>query len=270
MQVEVTFSGLGTAPLRARMSRSSPGRYAVHEFAKNVFWVEAFNGAGRKLSYTRPDVDGWDVAGHDGSVRLVYKIFGDQADGTYMAVDTTHARLNMPAAFMWAAGLEARPARITFVPPPGSNWKAGTQLFATNDPFTFTAPNLQYFMDSPTELSDFALSTFTVPNSDGTPAQFRLVVHADATQEEVDELAKAVQRLVREQMVVFGEFSSSRALTPFSRPRPLGRGRRMEYQQHGDSNPTLRCAAQRAAQQRSARSRTSSSTRGTPSASAVG
>jgi len=206
MQVEITFAGLGTAPLKARMSRSSPGRYAVHEFAKNVFWVEAFNGAGRKLSYTRPDVDGWDVAGHDGTVRVVYKIFGDYADGTYMAVDTTHAHLNMPAAFMWAAGLEARPMRITFVPPAGSNWRVGTQLFTTNDAFTFTAPNLQYFMDSPTELSDFVLSSFTVPNTDGTPAQFRLVVHSDATQEDVDELAKAVQRLVREQMAVFGEF----------------------------------------------------------------
>ena len=136
MQVEVTFPGLGTAPLKARMSRSSPGRYAVHEFGKNVFWVEAFNGAGRKLSYTRPDVDGWDVAGHDGTVRLVYKIFGDHADGTYMAVDTTHAHLNMPAAFMWAAGLEARPMRITFVPPAGSNWRVGTQLFTTNDAFS--------------------------------------------------------------------------------------------------------------------------------------
>ena len=92
------------APLRARMSRSSPGRYAVHEFAKNVFSVEAFDGAGKRLTYTRPDVDGWDVAGHDGTVRLVYRIFGDHADGTYMAVDTTHAHLNMPAAFMWAAG----------------------------------------------------------------------------------------------------------------------------------------------------------------------
>jgi predicted metalloprotease with PDZ domain len=206
MQVEVTFPSLGAMPLRARMSRSSPGRYAVHEFAKNVFLVEAFNGAGRPVPYTRPDADGWTVAGHDGTVRLVYRIFGDHADGTYMAVDTTHAHLNIPAAFMWAAGLEARPIRITFAPPPGSNWKVGTQLFATTDPFTFTAPNLQYFLDSPTELSDFVLSTFTTPNADGTPTTFRLVVHSDGTQEDVDELAKMVQRLVREQMAVFGEF----------------------------------------------------------------
>jgi predicted metalloprotease with PDZ domain len=206
LQVEVTFAGLGAAPLKARMSRSSPGRYATHEFAKNVFQVDAFNGAGRKLSYTRPDPDEWDVAGHDGTVRLVYKIFGDHADGTYMGVDTTHAHLNMPATFMWAMGLELRPMRVTFVPPTGTTWKIGTQLYATNDPQTFTAPNLQYFMDSPTELSDFVLSTFTVPNSDGTPSQFRIVAHSDGTQDDVDELAKMVQRLVREQMAVYGEF----------------------------------------------------------------
>jgi len=206
MQVEMTVSGLGTAPLHARMSRSSPGRYAVHEFAKNIFSLEATDSAGKKLTPTRPDVDEWLIAGHDGSVRIIYKIFGDRADGTYFGVDTTHAHLNMPAAFLWAAGLENRSMRVTFAPPAGSNWKVGTQLFPTEDSLTFTAPNLQYFMDSPTEVSNFVLSTFSVPNADGTPANFRLVTHTDAGQSDVDELAKLVQRLVREQMMVFGEF----------------------------------------------------------------
>ena len=48
MQVEVTFANLPARPLDVRMSRSSPGRYAVAEFAKNVFWVEAHNGKGQK------------------------------------------------------------------------------------------------------------------------------------------------------------------------------------------------------------------------------
>ena len=34
------------------MSRASPGRYAVHEFAKNVYDVHASNGQGLEL--TRP------------------------------------------------------------------------------------------------------------------------------------------------------------------------------------------------------------------------
>ena len=39
MQVEATFTTIPPGPLELRMSRSSPGRYALHEFAKNVFDV---------------------------------------------------------------------------------------------------------------------------------------------------------------------------------------------------------------------------------------
>lgn len=206
MQVEVTFSGLGTRPLQARMSRSSPGRYAVHEFAKNIFALEAFNGKGLAIAPTRPTPYQWNVAGHDGTVRIVYKIFGDRGDGTYVAVDNTHARLNIPASFMWAVGLESRPVRITFVPPADSGWKIGTQLFPTNDPQTFTAPNMQYFMDSPTELSNFGLRTFTVKNQDGASYQIRVAAHHDGSDANLDALAKDVERVVLEHGAVFGEF----------------------------------------------------------------
>src|SRR6185295_10297804 len=37
--VEIVFADLPSGPLELRMSRSSPGRYALHEFAKNVFDV---------------------------------------------------------------------------------------------------------------------------------------------------------------------------------------------------------------------------------------
>ena len=40
---------LGSAPLELRMSRSSPGRYAPHDFAKNVYDVRAFDADGREL-----------------------------------------------------------------------------------------------------------------------------------------------------------------------------------------------------------------------------
>ncbi len=206
LQVEATFSDLGRAPFDARMSRSSPGRYAVHEFAKNVFSVEAYNGVGKPLTVTRPLADEWEVTGHDGTVRLVYKLFGDLVDGTYLAVDESHAHLNMPATFMFGVGLEHRPIRVTFSLPPGLGWKVATQLYATSDPETFTAPNLQYFMDSPTECSHFVRSTFSLPNPDGRPVEFRVVVHADASQADVDALARLVRRLVQEEEAVYGEF----------------------------------------------------------------
>lgn len=206
LQVEATFPGLGEAPLRAFMSRSSPGRYSLHDFAKNVFWLEAFDGRGRALALTRPNPYQWDVSGHDGTVRLVYRVFGNTVDGTYLGVDSTHAHMNMPAAFLFDLDHQDRPIEITFTPPVGQAWQVATQLFPTPSPFTFTAPNLQYFMDSPVEFSAFVRSTFSVPNGPGRTSRFHVVAHTDATQADVDELAALIERLVREQQAVFGEF----------------------------------------------------------------
>ena len=87
-QVEVIFPDVPPGPLQARMSRSSPGRYALHEFAKNVFDVHAFDGRGQAVRFTRPDPYQWDVAGHDSTVRIAYKVFGDRVDGTYLGIDS--------------------------------------------------------------------------------------------------------------------------------------------------------------------------------------
>ena len=58
--------------------------------------------------------------------------------------DDTHAHLNMPAGLMWGRGLEERPATVRFEPPPDRGWRVATQLYPTDDPFVYTAPNLQY------------------------------------------------------------------------------------------------------------------------------
>lgn len=206
-EVDITFRGVpADRPLELRMARSSPGRYAVHEFAKNVFDVRVVDGRGRALTAARPHPSQWDVAGHDGTVRVTYKIFGAHVDGTYLGIDESHAHMNIPATFMFARGYDARPIRITFVPPAGRKWKPATQLFPTADPWTFTAPNFQYFMDSPTELSDYTLREFEVRNRDGKAFTIRTAVHHDADPAVIDEYAAGTEKIVREQGAVFGEF----------------------------------------------------------------
>jgi predicted metalloprotease with PDZ domain len=205
MQVEATFPDLPAGTLQLRMSRTSPGRYALHEFAKNVFSVRVTNGAGASLDVTRPNLHQWDVHGHDGTVRVTYRVFGDRVDGTYLGVDSTHAHMNMPAALMWARGLERRPVTVRFEQPPGGGWRVATQLFAGPDPQTFTAPNLQYLLDSPAEFSGFALRTFTVPDGSRSPV-FRIALHHDGTDEELDAYARDTEAIVREMRHVFGEY----------------------------------------------------------------
>jgi predicted metalloprotease with PDZ domain len=205
-QVEVLFSALPAGMLEARMSRSSPGRYALHEYSKNVFDVHAFDGKGKALRFMRPNPYQWDITGHDGTVRVTYKVFGNHVDGTYLGIDASHAHMNMPATLMWARGLDMRPVRVRFEPPKGSGWKPATQLFPTNDPWIFTAPNLQYLMDSPTELSNYSLREFKVKNPDGKEFTIRTAVHHDGDDKAIDEYAAGTEKIVREMVMVFGEY----------------------------------------------------------------
>ena len=204
--VDVTFPNLPAGTLQARMSRSSPGRYAVHEFAKNVFDVHAFDGKGKELAVARPNPYQWDVSGHDGTVRMTYRIFGNHVDGTYLGIDTTHAHMNMPATLMWARQMADRPVRVTFTAPAGSNWRVATQLFPTTDPWTFTAPNLQYLFDSPTELSAHTVREFTVANADGKRFAIRAAIHTESPDRDIDEYAAGVEKIVKEAVTVFGEY----------------------------------------------------------------
>jgi predicted metalloprotease with PDZ domain len=200
MQVEVAFTGL-TGPLDLRMSRASPGRYSLHDFAKNVYDVQAVSGDGRPLRVARTDPDAWLVADHGGSATVRYKVFGDTLDGTYLAVDSTHAHINMPAAIMWARGLDDRPAWLRFEPPANEDWQVATQLHPGSSPLDFSAPNLQYLMDSPVEFGPVVVRQFTV---DRQP--IRLAIHHSGSLDEVDSYVRDVERIVREEREVFGEF----------------------------------------------------------------
>ena len=202
-EVAVTFRELEDAPLTVRMSRASPGRYAIHEFVKNVYALRAVDAAGEPLTVTQDDPYSWTVPDHGGEVTVFYTLYGDRADGTYSQIDSTHAHLNMPATLLWAEGLEDRPAEISFEPV-SPDWKAATQLVPGDAPMRFTAPDLQYLMDSPTELSDFDLREWTI--GEGESAQtIRLAVHHEGTEEDVDSFAEMAKKVVDEQIALFGE-----------------------------------------------------------------
>src|ERR1700755_887668 len=86
---------------RFRMSRSSAGRYATHEFGKNVYNVKATDGKGKELPLRQVEGDVYEVGSHPETVKITYTLFANHTDGTYASIDPSHAHLNMPAAFMW-------------------------------------------------------------------------------------------------------------------------------------------------------------------------
>lgn len=226
MQVEATFAGIGDAPLDLRISRSSPGRYSLHDFAKNVYDVQAYAPDGRALRLERSGDSGWRVAAPPSSVTVTYKVYGDRVDGTYLAIDATHAHINMPAAIMWARGMDDRPATLRFDAPAGAVWQIATQLASGATATEFTAPNLQYLIDSPVEFGPLTIETFTVG-----PRTFRFAAHHTGTAAEVQSFVRDVARIVEQEGAIYGEFPSyeSGAYTFLADYLPYARDDAMEH-----------------------------------------
>jgi predicted metalloprotease with PDZ domain len=199
-EIRATFTGIDTSPLQVRMSRSSPGRYALHEFAKNVYCVRASDGQRHALSIEQPDPYGWNISGYRGTVVVDYTLYADRVDGTYAAVDTTHAHLNLPATLVWARGFENAPASLHFEVPPGSNWRVASELAPQADGW-WSAPNLAQLMDSPVELSAHAEPEWQIED-----AKFRLSLHHNGTDAEAAVFAEMCKAVVLEEEGVFGSF----------------------------------------------------------------
>src|ERR1700748_2483633 len=93
-QIELVVSDIPNRTTVFRLSRSSPGRYATHEFGKNIYDVHAFDQSNRPLTINRVDGDVYEVPRHSGYIRVQYTLYGNYADGTYVGLDPDAVHLN--------------------------------------------------------------------------------------------------------------------------------------------------------------------------------
>lgn len=205
-RIELVVSDIPTRTAVFRMSRSSPGRYATHEFGKNIYDVQAFDQKGKPLTINRIDGDVYEVPRHSGYIRVQYTLYGNYADGTYVGLDAANgAHLNMPGAFMWIKGYDNIPITIHFNVPDEWHWTVATQLQPTGDPLTFQARSFQYFMDCPTKVGPLRYRKWDVKNPDGKTYAFRIALDGAGDDTVFSLFSEKVQHIVRQAQAVFGE-----------------------------------------------------------------
>lgn len=203
-EITMLLRDVPNGPLKIRMSRSSPGRYATHEFGKNVYNLKAFDGSGKELKVTQPAGDEYTIPNHGVSVSITYTLFGNWIDGTYAGFDETHAHMNMPATFIYPIGWDNRARKVKFIFDEKQNWKVATQLKPEANG-VYAAPNLQYFMDSPTEIAAYKTARWAVKSADGKTQTIHLVSHSNDDQNTIDNYAAMLKKVVAEQEAVWGE-----------------------------------------------------------------
>src|SRR5215207_2524792 len=91
--ISLAAAGIPAGKAIFRMSRSSPGRYATHEFGKNVYDVKAFDQNGNAIDINRVDGDVYEVPKQNGFVRVDYTLYADYPDGTYSGLDESSIHL---------------------------------------------------------------------------------------------------------------------------------------------------------------------------------
>lgn len=205
-KISLSIENIGLDSLFFRMSSSSPGRYASHQFAKNIYQVQCFNSMGKTIEILKIEPDCWLVPDHDGAISLTYTLFADYPDGTYAGIERDFALLNMPACILWWDTEIKLPIIIEFEIPDESSWKIGTQLKSTNDPDRFLATNLAYLMDSPVILSDFDEDTLSFSKKNGKSQQIRIIYNPRVDGETKINYTEMIRKVVLEQRSIFGEF----------------------------------------------------------------
>jgi predicted metalloprotease with PDZ domain len=204
-QISLEVSNIPVRSTIFRMSRSSPGRYATHEFGKNIYEIKAFDQQGSPLMIHRIDGDVYEVPRHHGYIRVQYTLYANYADGTYAGIDPDGIHFNMPAAFLWVKGMDKTPVDIHFSIPDSLHWTIATQLQPTNDPWTFKARGLQYFMDCPTKIGNLHYRKWMVKNADGKAYEFRIALDGAEEDSVFNNFSGKVQKIVQQAQAVFGE-----------------------------------------------------------------
>ncbi|RZK43867.1 MAG: M61 family peptidase [Pedobacter sp.] len=203
-QITMKIPSVPQGPLKIRVGRSSPGRYATHEFGKNVYHLKAFDVQGKPLNVHQLAGDEYVIPTPSSAVKITYTLFGNWIDGTYAGFDETHAHMNIPAVFAFPVGMDKRARVVKFNGIEKFNWKVVTQLkpLATGE---YYAPTFQYFMDSPIELSAYLTSSWDIKSVDGKSQRIHVVSHSKDDQKTIDNYTQLLKGMVDEQIAVWGE-----------------------------------------------------------------
>jgi predicted metalloprotease with PDZ domain len=174
VEVEIDARGVRAPALDFVLPAWSPGRYAIYDFAKNVQEFEATGADGRAISWFQPDKQTWRVeasaAGEEIKVR--YRIFGNDLNGSFSQIDSTHANLNGASIYMYVDGHKPDPIHLRVEAPEG--WKVISGFSLSTDQSVFDAPNYDRLIDTPMEITP-AISTDQFNDHGKT---FRVAVHS--------------------------------------------------------------------------------------------
>lgn len=152
LEVEIRVEHRSGKTLDLHMPAWRTGRYMILDFAGGVQEFSAVNEKNAPLLFKKTDKDTWRIeSGGSRSTTVRYKVFANEFNMRTRELNHEHAFIDPLAVFMYVEELKRSPVELTIVP--FGDWKVTTGLESVEGkPFTYTAPNFEYFGDCPIEI----------------------------------------------------------------------------------------------------------------------
>ena len=153
VEVEVVVTRVTATSLNFVLPAWSPGRYAIYNFAKNVQEFAVVNGQGQALPWHKLDKQTWqvDARSSEGAVRVSYRVYANDLNGSFSQFDPSHANLNGASIFMYADGHKRDPLTLSIEAP--AAWRVISGYAESLEQRTFQVPNYDLLVDTPIEVS---------------------------------------------------------------------------------------------------------------------
>lgn len=204
VDVEMQISGLKQPSLDLKMPVWAPGSYLVREFARNIETISAStNGKNISIKKSRKNIWRINTTGIS-AVTVKYRVYAFEVSVRTSFIDVEHAFLSSPDIFIYPGGMLNQASTIHIIP--YKKWDKVSTSLATvnNDAFTLTAPNYDILFDSPIEVGNQDVFSFTTGG-----VNYDIAMCGEGNYDK-ERLKKDMAKIVDEEVAIFGENPNER------------------------------------------------------------
>lgn len=197
VDVKMEINNIPEDFILVKMPVWAPGSYLVREFARHVEGVSAKSG-NQSLNVEKVDKNTWKISAKKGTnVTFNYKVYAYELTVRTSFIDASHAFLSGTSIFMYVDGKKDWASTIKIKP--YKTWeRIATGLeHAPNDPFTLYAPDYDILGDSPIEIGNHEVITFTAA---GIPHE--IAIYGEAFVDE-KRLVEDITKIIDAQVAIF-------------------------------------------------------------------
>lgn len=202
-KVEAELTGAKKKYIDFTMPVWTPGSYLVREFAKNVEGFAATGKNGKALRAEKIDKNTWRVYTEKADVvKVTYDVYAFEMSVRTSFLDASHGYVNGTSVFMYPEGYQNTAGTLTVKPYDGWN-KVSTGL-KSNGRFTYTFPNYDILADSPLEIGNHEVYTFTAA---GVPHEVAMYGEGNYNP---TQLVQDMKKVVEESVKIMGDLPLDR------------------------------------------------------------